>query len=349
MKHVAIMIPTLGKGGAEKQGIQLLNALGEKYRIQLIITYPEVGYEPELLSSITSDNYEIYKLSGSTLRRLMSIYNILREGKTDAMFCYLTWPDFYGPIIGKLAGVAKIYQGIRSVYLPKSKLKYELIGNKLATGVIINNYAGVEIFEKAGIKNMTVIPNCYPNIQDFYERPKKDVINIITVARFVEQKDYYTALSVIANVKKQVPNIKYWILGHGELEGQIRMWISELKLDETVSVFINPHGILNYLKEADIYLSTSLFEGTSNSIMEAMDASLPVVTTNAGDNDRLVKNGLTGFCTVCGDVVNLSNAIMKLVSSYEMRIDMGQKGHELLCENYSFSKFKENYLRLLAY
>ena len=123
MKHVAIMIPTLGKGGAEKQGIQLLNALGEKYRIQLIITYPEVGYEPELLSSITSDNYEIYKLSGSTLRRLMSIYNILREGKTDAMFCYLTWPDFYGPIIGKLAGVAKIYQGIRSVYLPKSKLE----------------------------------------------------------------------------------------------------------------------------------------------------------------------------------------------------------------------------------
>lgn len=341
------MMPTLGKGGAEKQGIQLLNALGERYRIQLIITYPEVGYDSELLSSITSDNYEIYKLRGSTLRRLMSIYNILREYKTDVMFCYLTWPDFYGPIIGKLAGVSKIYQGIRNVYLPESKLRYELIGNKFATGAVINNYAGVEIFKKAGIKNMTVIPNCYPNIQDFYKRPKRNEVRIITVARFVEQKDYYTALSVIANVKEQAPNIKYWILGYGELESQIRLWISELNLNDTVSVFINPHGIQNYLEESDIYLSTSLFEGTSNSIMEAMDASLPVVTTNAGDNDRLVKDGLNGFCTMCGDVASLSNALMKLVLSYDMRINMGYKGHELLCENYSFSKFKEYYLKLL--
>lgn len=52
------------------------------------------------------------------------------------------------------------------------------------------------------------------------------------------------------------------------------------------------------LDKADIYLSTSLFEGTSNSIMEAMNADLPIVATNVGDNGLLVKNEINGF--LCG-------------------------------------------------
>jgi glycosyltransferase involved in cell wall biosynthesis len=47
-----------------------------------------------------------------------------------------------------------------------------------------------------------------------------------------------------------------------------------------------------YLKESVIFLSTSLFEGVSNSIMEAMIAGLPVVATDVGDNSYFVKNDL---------------------------------------------------------
>lgn len=347
MKTIAILVPTLKKGGAEKQSIQLLNALGVKYKIDLIIPYPEVGVENELLEGIKAENYEIFKLQGNTLKKLIALYKILRENKPIALFCYLTWPDFYGPIIGKLAGVGKIYQGIRNSQLEKNKLIYEKIGNKFATGVVINNFSGFEWFENKGIKNIVVIPNSYPNIQPPVKRQERKHIKIVTVARFVEQKDYLTAIKAVANVRKEYTDISFEIIGHGVLEQQIREWVSELGLNDIVDIKINPRNIIDLLKDGDIYLSTSLFEGTSNSIMEAMDASLPIVATNVGDNNKLVEDGKNGFLVAAGDVESITEYLLKLTESYELRMQMGLKSNEILQEFYSFEIFKKRYINLL--
>jgi glycosyltransferase involved in cell wall biosynthesis len=64
-----------------------------------------------------------------------------------------------------------------------------------------------------------------------------------------------------------------------------------LNIMNRIKIFINPANIPDILNECDIYLSTSLFEGLSNSIMEAMVAGLPVIATDVGDNKYLVKDG----------------------------------------------------------
>lgn len=84
-------------------------------------------------------------------------------------------------------------------------------------------------------------------------------------------------------------------MGYGSLEAQIREWIKQYGIDDITTVYINPNNIAELLDQANIYISTSLFEGTSNSIMEAMNADLPIVATNVGDNGQLVQNRENGF------------------------------------------------------
>lgn len=146
MNKIAILIPSLKKGGAEKQACLLASALKDKNDVILIVLSPEAGLEDEnlKLSDLSPEN--IYALEGGTIKKLFLLHSILRKRNIDIMFCYLTKPDFWGPIIGRVAGVRYIYQGLRNAKLPKFKMLLEFFGNLLATGAITNNYAGADVF-----------------------------------------------------------------------------------------------------------------------------------------------------------------------------------------------------------
>lgn len=347
MKKIVILIPSLKKGGAEKQACLLARALSGNHIVKMIIISPEAGMEDENIQLSTLTSSDIYRLKGNAIQKVKSIFRLLRNDNSDYLFCYLTKPDLLGPIIGRFSGVKYIYQGLRNAEIPMAKMVLEKIGNIFSTGAIINNYSGVDCFAKCGINNQIVIPNCYFNIQPEIERIDKNQITVITIGRFVRQKDYTTAISAMAKAMNNNARLRYKIIGHGELEGEIRNTVDRFGICDKTEILINPKGILKHLMDADIYLSTSLFEGTSNSIMEALDASLPVVATNVGDNDRLVKKGINGFLEETGNIESISNHILTLSKSLEMRNKFGVAGNGLLRESYSYETFRKRYLDLI--
>jgi len=347
VENIAIFVNTLKSGGAEKQSIYLLNALKDNFNIYLIILYGN-QIEEKLMRSITGNNYTLIKLQGNTFIKLFNIYNVFKKNKITHLFTYLTKPNFYGAIIGRLAGIKYIYTNIRTSKLPYWKILLENIAsNCLSTTTIFNSYSGARIFRDKGIKNGIVIPNCFPEIASAFRREQKEIIKIITVGRFVEEKDYFTALRAIKELQANRDNFIFQIVGYGRMENTIRKKISELCLDNIVELFINPNNISDLLNSADIYLSTSLFEGTSNSIMEAMNASLPIVATDVGDNNRLISEGINGFLSAARDYVSMAQSLKELINDYEQRIKFGLASHKILSENYSFEKFQNPYLKLV--
>lgn len=346
-KKVAILIPSLNKGGAEKQAVLLAESLCGEFDVRFYILFEYAGIERELLDLYKGNRDDIVSMRCSKLNAPFRLYRQFRRFKPDVLFCYLTYPDFVGPLVGRIAGIPVIYQGLRNAELPKAKMILERIGNMFSTGTVVNNYVGGEIFRSKGLRGVTVIPNCYPDPKQSFDRQPKDSVTVITVGRFVEQKDYPTAIASVSYAMKENPAIRFKIIGHGNLEPEVRRLVEESGIGDRTEILINPPGILNHLMDADIYLSTSLFEGTSNSIMEAMDCSLPVVATGVGDNEYLVKDGVNGFITGIKDIAAISGCIVKLADSPQMRRRMGKEGNRLLREQYSVEKFRENYKRLI--
>ena len=137
------------------------------------------------------------------------------------------------------------------------------------------------------------------------------------------------------------------IIGYGDEEQNIRCWINEYGVEDYIKLYISPNNVQDIVRAADMYLSTSLFEGTSNSIMEALNWSLPVVATNVGDNNHLVVDGINGMIHAIGDAKGMAESLAAMIDNYDLRISYGLAGNKILRDNYSMEIFEKRYIKLI--
>lgn len=349
-KNIAILLPTVNAGGAEKQASLLASCLATKFNVCVILYSGEAKTNIANVKRLEEANVKVYKLLGSTSSKIKELRSIFKENKTEYLFNYLTKPNVIGAIVGRTAEVKRIYNGIRNSRIDWWKLILERFAhNHYATGTIYNCYSGEEYFSSKGLKKekSIVIPNCFPNIAEPIERKDKEVKHIVTVGRFVPQKDYKTIISTIAELKELRQDFVMDIIGYGDDEQNIRGWIKEYGVEKYINIFIRPENVQDIVRDSDIYLSTSLFEGTSNSIMEALNWSLPVVATNVGDNDHLVIDGVNGTLHPIGDAKGMAASIARLLENAKLRNTYGLASNKNLRENYSMEIFEKRYIQLI--
>lgn len=347
MKRVSILLSTIDSGGAEKQAVLLASQLSKYTEVNLIVLYGNHSEYKRNVDLLAESTVKVHKLIGNMLSKLRCIKSIIKESKTDVLLNYLTMPDFVGSLVGRMCGI-RVYNGIRNSRMPKGKMLIEkIVHNLFATGTIYNCYSGADYFGNHGFrrKKNIVIPNCFPNIEETIIRPDNKVKTIITVGRFDPQKDYETLIKSVARLSRN--DFRLCIVGYGVLENQIRAWVKEYNIENKTDIYIKPDNVPELERNADIYISTSFFEGTSNSIMEALNWSLPVVATNVGDNDHLVIDGENGFLHPIGDVNGLSASLCLLLDSARLRNQMGKMSNINLRENYSMEIFEKRYIDLI--
>ena len=349
MKSISVFVKNLTSGGAEKQSVLLAKALADDYNVHYIIFNGEKVHLKYMDMLESDKRICICSLKGGYLHRFKMLVHYLQKYHIKVLFSYLTAANVYACMVGKLIGV-DVYTGLRNARLPKAKLLVDrMMANWFAIKAVANCFSGKEYFVSTGFKKrkIVVIPNCLEHIESYREKGIAGRPHIITVGRFVAQKDYQTAIRAVAEVKNSGIKMHFDIVGYGKLENEVRGWVKQYGLEDVTTIYINPENIAELLDKADVYLSTSLFEGTSNSIMEAMNADLPVVCTNVGDNACLVSDGKNGYLTEVGDVNRLAEAMIHLLEDVELRKEMGRFGKRLLTENYSMESFREAYRKLL--
>lgn len=349
MQQISVFVKNLTSGGAEKQSVLLAKALAGDYNVHYIIFNGKKVHTKYMDMLKEDKRIHVMALKGGHIKRFYAFTNYVRNNKIVAIFSYLTAANFYACLAGKQVG-AKVFTGLRNAKLPIMKRLADcILTNNFAEKAISNSFSGKENFTRNGFDSskIVVIPNCFENIKPYYHKSNSADIRIITVGRFVPQKDYETAIRSIVELRKRCPNIIFDIVGYGVLEHKIRQWIKRYGINDITSVHLNPPNIPELLDKADIYISTSLFEGTSNSIMEAMNANLPIIATNVGDNKQLIEEGRNGMLCPPKDYLAISKKLEKLVNNFELRISMGKSSKTLLLENYSMTIFRNKYLKLL--
>jgi glycosyltransferase involved in cell wall biosynthesis len=169
----------------------------------------------------------------------------------------------------------------------------------------------------------------------------------LSVGRFHHAKDYHTAIKAVALLHEKTDGFIYRIIGYGQQESQIRSWIKDYDAGAYIDIVINPSNIEKYYIDADIYFLSSIFEGLSNTVLEAMSYSLPLVLTDVGDNDLLLSNGMNGFMCDPGDHKAMSEALEELLNSHEKRLNYGRESYNRLVNTFSEDIFRQNYNRLI--
>ena len=354
MSKVAIICKTLLKGGAEKQALILAKSFHENKIDVCFVNLYKTRSDPQNIKFIQENSIEYLPMAGGFIAKLVRLIKIIREKEIKYIFSYLTQANF-------VAGIARIFNpglisigGIRNEKLPLAKFLIEkAIHNCMNDHTIFNNFSAKEKFIKKGFRKDKII--VIQNVIDLERISKREnpfengILKIVSVGRFVRQKDYHTALNSFKLLLKRNEDktFEYIIIGYGPLESEIRSLAEELGINDRIRIYINPPDISEILKTCDIFLSTSLFEGVSNSIMEAMAAGLPVVATRVGDNTYLVKDGHNGFLVPVENVESIVEKIEFLSVSGNIRDKFGKNSRAIIEDEFSKKRFTERYISLL--
>src|SRR3989338_3256483 len=134
-------------------------------------------------------------------------------------------------------------------------------------------------------------------------------------------------------------SFKLIILGSGPEEEKLLKEARDLNLLNTEDVVImqsDQLGVISYLRQAYTFVLNTGYEGLSHTILEAMTAGAPVITTNVGGNPELIQDGYNGLLIEYNNKAQLKEAILKLYRSEELRNKFIENSKKVL-EKFSFA------------
>jgi glycosyltransferase involved in cell wall biosynthesis len=347
---VAVFIRQLSLGGAEKQSLLLTRELQETFPAFLVVWTNKV-VASEYQQFVDENKLSVVFLEGSPTRKFMQFYRLMKSKKVTHLFNFLLINNFVGGLAGRLAGVKQIFGGIRNCDIVPSKFLWQkFLHNHISHRTIFNNHAGAENLALRGFRNdkMLVIHNGIDVDGALLKETGSTKPAMLTASRFLPQKDHYTALLAIKELVQRNKSFTYILAGYGAQEEEIRQWIQTLGIQNNVELLVAPDNLPQIFSKASVYLSTSLREGLSNSLMEALAAGLPVVATNVGDNKYLVEEGKNGFLTEVGDAKAIADELEKMLDDENLRLEMGFLGYKKLKAGFSTRSFLNHYLSLLG-
>jgi glycosyltransferase involved in cell wall biosynthesis len=162
-----------------------------------------------------------------------------------------------------------------------------------------------------------------------FDRPRRVVPGrILVVGRLAPQKRPDVALRALARVRKKHPEAQLDLVAHGPLEGETRALIGELGLGDHVRLLTRGADVPDLLAEAACFLLTSDYEGFPYTVLEAMAAGVPVVSTRVGGVPEQVADGETGLLFEAGDPAAAAAAVEELLADAERARRLGEAGRE---------------------
>jgi glycosyltransferase involved in cell wall biosynthesis len=182
-------------------------------------------------------------------------------------------------------------------------------------------------------------------------RDETSCVHILFFSNFILSKgilDLLDALEILNN-----RNIKFTCdLTGGELDLTVADLVKEVKqrnLASCVNITLAKSGKekLEAFKNADIFVHPTREDVWGLVILEAMEASLPVVATIEGAIPEIIHDGITGYLVPKGNVAELANSINKLIQDYNLRISLGSSGRKDFLQKYTMDAFNTNLLNAL--
>ena len=169
----------------------------------------------------------------------------------------------------------------------------------------------------------------FPNMIDREEIKKRadegpgftdgfDGIRILTIGRLTAQKSLETSIETCYLLKNHGKNIRWYVLGEGDRRKKLEAHIKKRDLNDCFYLYGSVENPYTYIKEADIFVHCTRFEGKSLAVQEAQILGKPIIVSNCSGNREQIVNGEDGV--VCSfDPKSMARAINELILDKEKR------------------------------
>jgi glycosyltransferase involved in cell wall biosynthesis len=240
---------------------------------------------------------------------------------------------------------------IRPSYWRKLKYNHPSVANIICLSSSIKNtfngilktpekavviYDGIDVDLYASQKNSGILHRDY-QLPD-------DAFIIGNAAALVGQKDLVTFLNAASIIlKKSTRNIMFIILGEGELLAQLKAHSLELGIAEKIIFAGFRRDFAQVLPEFDMLMMSSTSEGLPLTLLSALAARIPVVSTSAGGIGEVIQHRETGMLSPTKNPAMLAENALALMEDSVLHQHIVERAYALIHEKFSLQDMRENY------
>ena len=366
-KKILFVSPNLGAGGAQRQTINIANGFHRKgYKVSVFLFHDKGEIKDSL-----DENIKIFSPPSVPVVKRFKIpwigYGIIRFFKTvlfekpDILYSR-HWPKIPMAIIGRILGIKTVCgegNNLKQAYFIKEKslLFYtRQLGVRLSDKVVANSESLAREVKEVFRLNSEVrtIYNGI-DIEDIKEKSKEqqshkwlgtEIPVIIAVGSLKTQKGFSYLLQAIEIVNR-ARTTRLIIIGDGNKQ-ELKEFSKKLSIEDKTDFLSAVANPFPYMMKADVFVCSSLYEGLSNVILEALVLGKPIVSTDHkhGANE-IIEDRKSGILVPVGNPQKMADAIIKILEDGELRKSLGKEA-EKRSEDFSRDKMISGYEKLFA-
>lgn len=323
--------------------------------IENSVVTPQKGAMNDELDRLNVNNYTAGrkhgykgKFSGVLSNDTRNLFRLIKNGGYDIVHTHL---NSFGGFVGKLAGTKYAVHTRHGVFWSEDELEkisnadkyFQLFKSKVFDRTVaIGNYEKQTLIKKFNYPEDKITKTINGVSVDKIisktdlSKSKKELFGtdgIIAGAtgRLERQKGFHFILEAARILKDKTTGLKFVIIGSGKEKENLEKLKIEYGLSDKVIIIDYKESILDYVNCFDIMLSTSLWEGLSYSVQEAMALAKPVISftsPNVSGVKEIIEDGVTGYLIDYKDSSALANKIILLYEDNEVRKKFGSAARE---------------------
>lgn len=355
MKKIRVVhvLHSFGTGGLEKGVATIINHATDLF--EHIVLCLSTSGETKRLLPVGTKICELHKPSGNSLLFILKLARALKQLAPDVVHTR-NWGGIDGIIAARLVGIESVIQGEHGWDMNDSKgLNRRRLWVRKFLSSWVKEYTCVskdmERWLKNNVKVRRRVTQIYngvdtkvyypsygnPDLRQEFRMPE-DTFIIGTVGRLDLIKDHPTLFQAVKTAGENHNSLRLLVVGDGPERSRL-----EKIAPKGVHFLGNRANIPDIMRALNLFVLTSLNEGISNTILEAMATGMPTVVTTVGGNPELVKDGITGTLVPPSDPVTLASALCAYIKNPKMRTTHGKAGRICAEKHFSIENMVKNY------
>ena len=289
----------------------------------------------------------------------------VRRLKPDALHAYLPLTNFLGALAGRITGVQRIVTSRRALGTHQDRRAYwkhfDCMANWMSHRITANSHAVVEDTIRRDGADPAMLVHI-PNGLDFtrfdavrdcrlIEREKlglsEGTLGVLSVGNLIPYKGHADLLKAISLISNDQFRLRFYIVGEDRgIGSELNALAARLHIAERLVFMGSRSDIPAIMGAMDLFVLPSHEEGSSNALLEALAAGLPVVATDVGGNREALQDGRFGVLVSPRDPEDLASGIQKLVQDTRARESIRMLAPAYVEEMYSIERMTDAHVLL---
>ena len=352
-KKILFVNSSLTDGGSERVMTLIANQFAkEQNNVTMILLRDKKKDTYELNNNINCIRFKYLSKNKIiiAIQRIYKLRKIIKNGKYDYIISFMNdinittllagW-NLHTPIIIS----ERADPSVRKTNKLYKTLEYFIMSK--AEKIVFQTEQVKKMYPNKIQKKSVVIPNPVNNNlpEPYYgKRDKK----IVAIGRLSNQKNFPMLINAFAKFHKNNKDYILEIYGDGPLLNELKDLVKKHNLERNVFFKGYVKDVINAIKNAEMYISTSNYEGISNAMIEALAMGIPSICTNCpvGGASMMIKHNINGILIPVKDEETLVKSMNKISNNLELANKLSTNAIKIR-EEYSIEKIVKNWKKIM--